>query len=256
MSHVGPLARSAADAALFVAAVAGPDERDVYSLPAQQDAAATVFGQRLRIGWSPDLGFMPVEPEIRARCEKAVQLFTDAGCDVLPLDLALDDPRGHAAVFFEAGAAMAVSGFPNWRERITPGLVPVVERGLARTGVEFAAAQMARARLAAALAPWFEKVDLIATPATPVAAFDAALDGPERIANTPSDPFDWMGLTLVFNMVGAPAASVPCGFTAAGLPVGLQIAGPRFADARVLHASRLFEAQAGPGASRPALADA
>jgi aspartyl-tRNA(Asn)/glutamyl-tRNA(Gln) amidotransferase subunit A len=185
-----------------------------------------------------------------------VQRFADAGCDVVPLDLTLEDPRGHAAVFFEAGAAMAVSGFPDWRDRITRGLVPVIDRGLKRTGVEFAAAQMARARLAAALAAWFEKVDLVVTPATPVATFDAALDGPERIAGSAIDPFDWMGLTLVFNMVGAPAASVPCGFTASGLPVGLQIAGPRFADARVLDASRLFEAHAGLPVSRPALADA
>jgi aspartyl-tRNA(Asn)/glutamyl-tRNA(Gln) amidotransferase subunit A len=184
-----------------------------------------------------------------------VQRFADAGCEVVPLGLALEDPRAHAAVFFEAGAAMAVSSFPNWRESVTPGLVPVVERGFRRSGVEFAAAQMARARLAAALAGWFEKVDLVATPATPVAAFDAAQEGPGRIAGSAIDPFDWMGLTLVFNMIGAPAASVPCGFTASGLPVGLQIAGPRFADARVLDASRLFEAHAGLAGRRPALAE-
>jgi aspartyl-tRNA(Asn)/glutamyl-tRNA(Gln) amidotransferase subunit A len=253
MSHIGPMTRTAADAAMFIAALAGPDDRDVYSLPAQNAEALTAV-EGLRIGWSADLGFMPVDGEVRAICEAAAQLFRTARCEVVPLEPALEDPRRHAAMFFEAGAAMAVHRFPSWREAITPGLVPVVERGLRRSAVELAAAQMMRGTTAAAVAAIFDKVDLLVLPATPVPAFAAGLDGPGRIGTTEIDAFDWMGLTLVFNMVGCPAASIPCGFTKAGLPVGLQIVGPRFADWRVLQASRTFEELSGATGAWPEIA--
>jgi Asp-tRNA(Asn)/Glu-tRNA(Gln) amidotransferase A subunit family amidase len=240
LSHAGPMARSVEDAALLFDALAGPDDRDVYSLPSAPDAPLSSI-EGLRIGWSPDLGFMPVDREIRAVCERAVERFREARCDVVPVAPAIEDPRGRAAVFFEAGAAMAVRRFPDWRERIDPDLVPVVERGLRRSAVEFAEAQMIRATLAAALARVMESVDLLVTPTVPVPAFSAALTGPGTIDGTSIDAFDWMGLTMVANLVGCPAASVPCGFTAAGLPVGLQIIGRRFADRQVLAASRTFE---------------
>jgi len=252
LTQIGPFTRKVRDAATILEILTGPDERDIYSLPLQSTETHGSL-EKLRIGWWPTLGFMPIDPEILRISEQAVQRFEDVGCELVGLDIQVDDPRWVAAMYYQSGIAMAATKFDHWRDLLDPDLVPVVDRALQHSAIDFAKAQFARGMFTAALARVMEKVDLLITPATPVAAFKVGNNGPEHIADEPVDPFEWLGLTAAFNLTGYPAASIPCGQTTLGLPVGLQIVGPRFADALVLSVSQTFEHLAPVEASWPAI---
>lgn len=241
LNQIGPITRNAGDARAALAVMAGPDERDIYSLPRGMDVSALHRLEGLRIGWSENLGFMPIEPEIARICETAAKRFAGAGALLRPLGVALEDPRPAAAMYYECGIAMAATKAANWRDSIDPGLVPVVEKALTRTAIDFAAAQLFRGMFLAHFTEAMNDLDLLVTPVAPVEAFAADKNGPGSIDGTAVNPFDWLGLTAGFNLIGLPAASVPCGYTRAGLPVGLQIVGRRFADSLVLRAAEVFE---------------
>ncbi len=251
LSHAGPMTRTVRDAALMLQVMAGPDDRDPLSFPATREGfvAGLDGGIRgLRVAWSPTLGYAVVEAEVRATVEAAVKRFGDLGCRVEQVDYAFDDADPiWATLFYTAFAARLHDALTEWRDRMDPGLVELVEVGRKLTGIQFAQATFARAAFTEAVRRFFTRFDLLLTPTLAVPPFAAGLGRPP--SHQEGSHISWVAFTYPFNLTGQPAATVPCGFTRDGLPVGLQIVGRRLEDATVLRASAAFEAAA-PWADR------
>jgi aspartyl-tRNA(Asn)/glutamyl-tRNA(Gln) amidotransferase subunit A len=246
VAHVGPIARSVADAARMLAVVSLPDARDWAALPRERrDWLATLEeGVRgLRIAYSADLGYVRVDREVAALAGAAVRTFERLGAIVEERDPGFEDPREIFSRHWFPGAAYVVRGVPaRKRAMIDKGLLAVARLGERVTTLEHYDAAMERAALGALMGAFHERYDLLVTPAMPIAAFDAGRETPaDRKGARAKRWTDWTPFTYPFNLTQQPAASIPCGRTRAGLPVGLQIVGPRFADALVLRAARAFE---------------
>jgi aspartyl-tRNA(Asn)/glutamyl-tRNA(Gln) amidotransferase subunit A len=246
LSHVGPLTRTVADAALVLNVCAGPDPRDQFSLPPQGvDYLKALRGslEGLRVAWSADPGFAPaVDPEVRAACAKAARRFRDLGCRVETVEPGWPSPRDAWETIFCGGiAARLQPDLARRRADIDPGLAAIVDATLAWEPGRYVRAWFDRLAWNEHPRRLFERYDLLLTPTIACAPFKIGLDGPGEIAGAAVDRYGWVPYTFPFNMTGHPAASVPCGFTRDGLPVGLQIVGRRFEDAAVLRAAAAFE---------------
>lgn len=247
MSHVGPIAFGVRDAALMLNGMTGADRRDPFSLPADgTDYLAACDGgvRALRVAWSPTLGYAPVDSEVRALCERAARVFADElGCEVEEADPGFANPAPHFKLLWACGLGAAVREyFPVWADRMDPGLVAMVREYDHATGAELAGAHAERLKLYDVLRRFFERYDLLLTPTMPTTAWRAGVPIPSEIAGASTAEFRYTPFTFPFNMSGHPAASVPCGLSSAGMPVGLQIVGRRWADAQVLRAAAAFEA--------------
>jgi aspartyl-tRNA(Asn)/glutamyl-tRNA(Gln) amidotransferase subunit A len=250
VTHLGPMARTVRDAALLLDVTAGPDPRDPTCLPPPDEeylAACERGVEGLRLAWSPDLGYATVNPEVARLAAAAARRFADLGCTIEEDNPGFDDPIWSADQHLWAGAANRVwDRLPEWRDRMDPGFVAAVEMMAERTLFDASRARAQRFELAATLGPFFERYDLLLTPTMADVAF-----GTDRRERPYGPSLGWSPFTYPFNLTGQPAASVPCGWTEAGLPVGLQIVGPRFADGRVLQAAAAFEAAQPWSARRP-----
>ena len=243
LSNVGPMTRSVRDAAALLNVLARPDPRDPYTLPPEtRDYLAGIDdGVRgLRIAYSPDLGYARVDPEIAACCAGAARRFEELGAIVEEVGAVFPSPREALLTLWGSGAALVLAAFPKERHRLCdPGLVAVAAEGERIRAVDYVAADMARTALGATMAAFHRRYDLLLTPMMPVAALPVGQD-----LNDPTTErswVDWSPFSYPFNMTRQPAASIPCGLTAAGLPIGLQIVGPLYAEDRVLRAARAFE---------------
>lgn len=260
LSHTGPITRTVRDAALMLEILAGPDERDRNSLPAEGTGYLRLLesGIRgLRVAWSPTLGYAPVDPEVRALAEAAARRFADLGCEVEEADPGFPDPHAAWVALFYGGLGARVAGYlPEWRDRIDPGLLKIVDQFRDLSAYQFVQALFERAALWDTVRRFFARYDLLLTPTIAVPPFELGIVGPSEVAGKPVGPLGWTPFTYPFNLTGQPAASVPCGFTASGLPVGLQIVGRRYAETTVLRASAAFEAACPWADRRPPLAEA
>ncbi|NIR31600.1 MAG: amidase [Gammaproteobacteria bacterium] len=243
VSHVGPMTRTVSDAALVLTVIAAPDARDWHALP--YDGRDYRIGledgvRRLRIAYSPELGYARVDPEVRSVVDAAVEVCRDLGAQVEQVDPGFDDPLDCFVKHWLAGAANLTRTFDERKlNMLEAGLAQFARAGAALSLMDYLDAINRRGALGQAMNTFHERYDLLLTPALPCAAFPA-----EQQVYDPANQehwFDWTPFTFPFNLTQQPAASVPCGLTAAGLPVGLQIVGPRYADALVLRASRAFE---------------
>jgi len=252
IEHVGPITRSVADAALMLSVLCGPDRRDRWSLPAGDVDWTTIadLPRGLRVAYWPRWHGNPVDPEVLAVVDAAVEAFASASGFTLitgtPPDIAI-------AAAFQAIIALETD-LTGLRRLVADKGVPVTAAlsGLLAQSLPIEAATDAittRKAFADAIATVMGEFDLILTPTLPVTAFAKDRDGPAEIAGIPTGPNDWCPYTFPFNLTGQPAASVACGF-AHGLPVGLQIVGPHLGDALVLSAAAAFEALM-PPAGRP-----
>jgi Asp-tRNA(Asn)/Glu-tRNA(Gln) amidotransferase A subunit family amidase len=257
-SHNGPITRTVADAALLLGVMAGPDPRDPTSIdsPPEDYLAAiarpldTLRG--LRVAWSVDFGYAPVDPEVRRLTAAAAERFQSFGCEVEAVNPAWDNPRELASVMwyvsFAARLGERYDQRPEWFE---PSLAEMIEAGRHISGVQHGQAQLARTVFYEQARRFFERYDLLLTPQMPLGAWSVE-GGPNTIESKPTPSmFDRLNFTFPFNQTGQPAASVPCGFTSEGLPVALQIVGRWHADRLVLQATAACE-QAAPWAqTRP-----
>ncbi|GGV08779.1 amidase [Actinomadura cremea] len=248
LAHVGPMTNTVEDAALLLDAVCGPDARD-WSALAPPDApfavrTAAVPGPGdltgLRVAYSPTLGFAKVDPEVAALVAAAVETFTELGAKVEEADPGFGDPVEAFEVLWFAGAAKVVEHLtPERFAALDPGLREICEQGARYSALDYLAATARRMELGRLMGLFHERYDLLLTPTMPIAAFEAGVEVP---AGSPSPRWTaWTPFTYPFNMTQQPAASLPCGTTAAGLPVGLQVVGARHADALVMNACRAFE---------------
>jgi aspartyl-tRNA(Asn)/glutamyl-tRNA(Gln) amidotransferase subunit A len=246
LSHIGPMTRTVTDAALVMNVCAGPDGRDQYSLPAERvDYVRALQGslKGLRVAWTDDLGFArAVDPEVAAACAKAARGFRAFGCRVESVKPGWPSPKDCWEAIFCGGVATRLAPYlPDRRADIDPGLVDIVEDALAWPPGRYVQAWFDRLGWNEHARRFFERYDLLLTPTIACRPFPIGLDGPTEIAGVPVERYDWIPYTFPFNMTGHPAASVPCGLTSDGLPVGLQIVGRRFDDAGVLRAAAAFE---------------
>jgi aspartyl-tRNA(Asn)/glutamyl-tRNA(Gln) amidotransferase subunit A len=257
LSHAGPMTRTVADAALMLTVLAGPDERDPHSLPAQPiDYLKALRGtlKGLRVAWSATLGYATVDPEVQAVCEKAVRRFKDFGCRVEPADPGWPSPHGAWHVIFCGGIATRLAAYlPERRQDIEAGLARIIEEALKWPPTKYVEAWFDRLTFWDHARKFFAKYDLLLTPTVACPPFKAGVDNPAEIAGRPVPDYGWIPFTYPFNMTGQPAASVPCGFTRDGLSVGLQIVGRRFDDATVLRAAACLERAQPWAGTRPPL---
>jgi aspartyl-tRNA(Asn)/glutamyl-tRNA(Gln) amidotransferase subunit A len=242
VAHVGPMTRSVADAALMLQVIALPDRRDWQGLPFappdyRQGLSDGVSG--LRIGFSPDLGYAPVEPEIAAAIQRAASLLESLGAVVVPADIHLENSYEVFRAHWMSGAAALARRIPeNLRSKLEPDLQRAIEYGARLTLADYQAAAAGRAALGLTLSLAFERFDLLITPTMPLAAFSAGQVSPNA---GDWDWADWTPFSYPFNLAQLPALSIPCGFTTSGLPIGLQIVGPRLSEPLVLRAAAAFE---------------
>jgi len=253
-SHNGPITRTVADAALLLGVMAGPDPRDPTSIDSPlEDYPAAVARplealRGLRVAWSVDFGYAPVDPEVRRLTAAAAERFQSFGCEVEAVNPDWDNPREPASVMWYVSFAARLSERydqrPEWFE---PSLAEMIEAGRHISGVQHGQAQLARTVFYEQARRFFERYDLLLTPQMPLGAWSVER-GPSTIEGKPTPSmFDRLNFTFPFNQTGQPAASVPCGFTSEGLPVALQIVGRWHADRLVLQAAAAFE-QAAPWA--------
>jgi aspartyl-tRNA(Asn)/glutamyl-tRNA(Gln) amidotransferase subunit A len=241
--HIGATTRTVEDAALLMNAIAHPDPRDWYALPDDhqdylQNLAAGVSG--LRIAYSPRLGYAEVDPEVAQRVESAVAVLRALGAVVETVDPGFENPFPTFRIFWITGAAKLLRSFSEaQRALVEPGLQASAEAGEHITLEEYQTALDHREALGRQMSLFHQKYDLLLTPTLPVTAFPVGHSYP------PSDRYSaglsWTPFTYPFNLTQQPAASVPCGFTREGLPVGLQIVGAKYQDALVLRAAKAYE---------------
>ena len=244
-THAGPMTRTVADAALMLGVMAGPDDADATCLEAPP---ADYVGQLdrgvkgLRIGFSPDLGGLRVDPEVAGLVAAAARAFEGLGATVEEVKPGFADTTDMIRLIWGAHYIGNYSQFlDEWRSRMDPGLVACMDEAKRWSAAEYVAMRGRKIAFWDSVRPLFERYDLLLTPTTSVAAFEVGRLNPAGWPQHAWDWFPWASFSYPFNFTGQPAATVPAGFTPAGLPVGLQIVGRRFADLTVLQAARAFE---------------
>lgn len=244
VSHVGPMTRTVADAALMLTVMSGPDVRDWYSVADDGCDFRQISGQAvrgMRIAYSPDLGFAKVDPEIAALVTAAVKRFIELGAHVEEVDLDFSSSSETFRLHWFTGAANAYRTLsPEQRAMLDPGFAEVCREGLEITLPDYQDAIRAREALGLEVNQLLDRYDLLLTPAMPTAAFDAGIEVPEGSGMRRWT--EWTAFSYPFNLSQHPAASVPCGFTQDGLPSGLQIVGQKYREDKVLRASAAYEA--------------
>ncbi|MDQ3680676.1 MAG: amidase [Actinomycetota bacterium] len=243
LSSRGPMARSIADVAFALDAVIGPDPTDLRSLPMAEPSwrgALVNPTVPMRVAWSPTLGYAPLDAEVRDACEIAVGTLAELGADVVEVDTVFsDDPAPWwmtLACTYLLHAIERFRGTDSW-ERIDPGVRAIAEWAASQNAVEVVKAEEECYRHNQVLAELFRDVRLLVTPTT---AAPAPRSGETGVINGVPD-LNWVRFTYPFNMTRSPAATVCAGFTAGGLPVGLQLVGPQHADLVVLRAAAALE---------------
>lgn len=244
LAHAGPMSRTVADSALFLNVISEPDSRDWYQQPLPQvdfcwDLAKGIRGAK--IAFSPRLGWVThVDPEVEATVAATVKRFTELGAHVTETDPPGGDPSAFFKTLYFSGAGFLLADYPEEKlVLLDPNLRAVVDESRSMTRKDFQQATADRAAYGAGFKAFMRDYDFLVTPMIAVPPFDTPLV-------TPLDPanklwMDWTPFTYPFNLTQQPAASVPCGFTNGGLPIGIQIVGRMGEDARVLQASHALE---------------
>ncbi len=244
----GPMARTVGDTALMLSVMAGPDDRSPISFPldAGKFLAAVKNPQikGLKAAWSPDLKISPVDHEVEKVSAAAARRFAELGCAV---EQAEPDFRGVEQIIDVTRALRMVTlhaeKLEKWRDQMNPNLVWNVERGLPLTAKQIGEADKDRTALYHRVRKFFEVYDLLLTPTVAAPPFPQEMIYPKVINGKPMKNYqEWLYLTYAVTITGLPCISVPCGFTAEGLPVGLQIVGRRLGEETVLKAAAAFEA--------------
>lgn len=244
VSHVGPLSRTVADAALFLDATAGSHPFDHTSLTDSETFSAALTREigQLKIAFSPDLGHARVDQEVADLVARAARDFQSFGCHVEHVQPSWGKDGPEIARFFwavhESPLAVHLDGF---EDRMDPGLVACIRAGSGHSAETYLAMRARKLDYIESMHRFMNDWDLLLTPSVSVAAFPVERLLPSHWPDHPWDWLSWSEFCYPFNMSGLPAASVPCGLTDAGLPVGLQVVGRRAADSLVLCAAAALE---------------
>ena len=264
LAHVGPLARTVRDAALLLGVIAGHDRRDPFSVAgAVPDfpGACELPVKGMRIAWSATLGYGRPEPEVVAACEAAVKVLRGLGCEIVEWEL----PQGESgdgifqmdpidlwmAEFYAGVGTRLQNAMRDSRHLLDPAVAHMLEPALDQPIEAYYAKVFRRYELRERMRARFESIDLLLTPTTPCTAFAADADAPPWSAD---NIISWMAYTYPFNLTGQPAASVPVGFSSAGLPIGLQMVARINHEVDIFRAAAAYERAQPWAARRPGLA--
>lgn len=256
LSVSGPMARSVDDIALALDAQTGAASGDPLSIesPLQRFSGATRQPEPPhRIAYSPDLGLTPVDPEVAAICRRAMERLAGEGVIV---EEAAPDFSGARDCFLtlRGGHFATVRGplLEHHRAQLKPEVVWNIEQGMALTAGAIAAAENRRAQICAAMAAFEDRYDLLVTPGAIVPAFPVE---ERHVASCNGVAFetylDWLAIVFAVSLTGRPALVLPCGLTADGLPVGLQLVGPHRGEALLLKWAAWIEAALAVGFPLP-----
>ncbi|MEV5797222.1 amidase [Streptomyces collinus] len=240
LSHVGPMTRDAADAALLLDVIGVPDPRDWSALPPPPESFTAALDEGvhgLRVAYSPTLGGqVAVRPGVAAAVRRAVAGLADLGAYVEEADPDFSDPVDAFHTLWFSGAARLTQSFsPNRRRLLDPGLREICAQGARLGALDYLAAVDVRMDLGRRMGRFHERYDLLVTPTLPVTAFEAGREVP--VGSGLRRWTGWTPFTYPFNMTQQPAATVPVGVDDDGLPVGLQVVAARHRDDLVLRAS-------------------
>jgi len=243
LAHAGPITRTVEDAALLTDILALPDPRDPTALA----PPLTTFRGGLNrevvgmdVAYSKTLGYVDVDPEVGEIVDRAVRVLDEAGLRVTAADPGFTDPLEAFENLWAAGAATMLKTFPEGtRDKVDPGLGRVWSHGEQLGAVDYLEARAVAAAVGITMGSFHQKYNVLITPTMPIPAFEAGHDVPPGSSLT-SWP-QWTPFTYPFNLTQQPAISIPVGTTSAGLPVGLQIVGPRHSDDLLLAVARFAE---------------
>ncbi len=251
LAHVGPIARSMADAALVLSVIAGRDLRDHSSLLPNLGpvtASNSVECSRLRVAYSPTLGYARVAPEVAGVVDAAVRQLQSHVPNIVQVDHVCPDPGEILATEFVGGCSARLGDLVDTvPEKIDPVVVQAIEEFRKLPATRLAAVQRQRLEHRKRLFDFFESYDVLLTPTTPTAAWHIGPGVPPGYEDVPV----WVFFTYPFNLTGQPAASVPCGFTDDGLPVGLQIVVRPLEEELLIPVACAAEAHLGAAGQRP-----
>ena len=259
LAVLGPMGRSVGDAALLLSAIAGPDPRapiaiaepgDRFAAPLDADFHGT------RVAWSRNLGRYPVEPAVTQTLDAQRPVFEALGCVVEDGE---PDFRDADAIFQTlrawATSRARIDDLRLHRDRMKDTVVWNTEKGLALSGMDVSEAAAKRTELYDRVREFMQRYDFLVLPAAAVPPFPIEQPWVREIDGVAMHTYiDWMAVCYAITLTGLPAISVPAGFTAAGLPVGIQIVGRHQADFEVLQLAHAFETATGFGRTRPAVA--
>jgi amidase len=256
LSVDGPLGRTVGDVAMMLDAEVGHDPRDPLSMAAPATpfvAAADAPRAPKRVGFTPNLGIGPVDPEVADICAKAARRFADAGAEV---EDATPDFTGAMDIFQALRAAQFVGVrsylLEQHRDQLKPEMIWNIEKGMQQTTGDVARAWIDQGALYQRVAAWFEDYDLLALPAAIVPPFDVDKRYLDQLGDVEFDNYvDWIYITYAITLTSCPAISVPCGFTASGLPVGLQLVARPRGEAELIAYAAMFEQIAALGKLTP-----
>lgn len=256
MSHLGPMARSVADTALLLDVIAGQDHMDPASLPPEDVSYAAIANDPPtsgRIAWAPQLGRAEADPAVLEPCQAAVTALADDGFEVTEIDPFLDDWTETWAVIFDVSLAGNVGKQPEEMRPVSDAtLVARVAHGLTVRATDFLAAEAERRDVWAVFERVYRDFDVVMTPTLlqpplPVDPATGVTDKPDSWVER------WFQHMYPFNLTGQPAVTIPTGLTADGLPVGLQVVGPRLADGVTLGFAAAAEQRTSWDEARPDL---
>lgn len=244
LAHVGPMARTVRDAALLLSVVSGHDPRDPFAVAGPVPdflGACDRPVKGMRIAWSRTLGYANPDPEVAEVAERAARAFADLGCELVEVEKVLDaDPVDLWVSEFYAGVGVRLKKpLAEQRELLDPAVAEILKDALRQTSEEYYTNVFRRYELREKLRVFFEQFDLLLTPSLPCAAFDVGLNTPPQHADR--NIVSWVYYTYPFNLTGQPAASIPAGFTRAGLPVGLQMVARINQETDIFRAAAAFE---------------
>ena len=242
----GPMARNVTDCALLLSALVGFDPRDplaiqsnpeIFRKPLERDFS------NLKVGWTPDLGMLPMENEIVSVCEATLPIWEECNLKVVARAPDLSEAMNafkvlRASYFAQFGGAL----LEKHRDQMKETVIENIEAGLSLTSKDVAKADAARTEMYAALIEFFKEHEFLILPSTQVSPFDVEQEWiPEINGQKLNSYLDWMSICCIISLFGLPALSLPCGFTSKGLPVGLQIVGKPQGDLDVLRVAYTME---------------
>jgi amidase len=247
----GPMGRCVRDVALMLDAQAGHHPADPLSLPAPAVSYREAVDHPVKpakVAYSPDLGAIPVDPEVAAICRKAAESFSALGVAVEEVDLDLSGVED----IFNTLRAFLFTGYigrqvlENHRDKLKPEVIWNIEKGLNLSAQDVAAAEIARAQVYQKFYDLFGEYDVLLCPTVLTKPFDVGIRYLEQFGGKKFDTYvSWLMMTFAITVTSCPAISVPCGFSADGLPIGLQMVTAAQREDLLLSTAALFEDMAG-----------
>jgi len=249
--HKGPITRYVQDAALMLDVMAGPHHTDRYSLPKEDISfleKTKNIPHKINIGFSFDLGFVEaLDPEVKEGVLDSIQKFEELDWSTQDVKIRLKEAESTITILWTTGFAYPLKPFlKTWEDKLDPDLVEGIKIGLSYSTQEIKAAEINREMIFEEINKVFNYCDVLITPTSACPAFELGKLFPDEIngqkfENISSNMVKWIPFTYPFNLTGHPAASIPCGWSKKGLPIGMQIVGKRFDEATVLQVSKAFE---------------